>query len=135
LLALCQEYDIPSNRDVFRFYHSDAGSAVSAGRDVRTALLCFGTDASHGYERTHLSVLMHLAELLGLYMQSGPALSEDRQERHDSVESFSHQLDAGQLAQEETPRQDVSELVQLDEERGGPASRKTREKQREEPPQ
>jgi peptidase M42 family hydrolase len=117
LLGLCQEYGIPSNRDVFRFYHSDAGAAVSAGRDVRTALLCFGTDASHGYERTHLSVLTHLAELLGLYMQSGPTLSEDRQERHDSVESFSHQLDAEQLAREEMPRQDVSELVQLNDDR------------------
>jgi peptidase M42 family hydrolase len=115
LLKLCQEYGIPSNRDVFRFYHSDAGAAVSAGHDVRTALLCFGADASHGYERTHLSVLTHLAELLALYMQSGPTLSEDRQERHDSVESFSHQLDAGQLAREEMPPQDVSELVRLND--------------------
>jgi hypothetical protein len=60
-----------------------------------------------------MSVLTHLAELLALYMQSGPTLSEDRMEKLESVESFSHQLDAGQLAQEEMPRQDVSELVQL----------------------
>lgn len=112
LLKLCQEHGIPSNRDVFRFYHSDAGAAVSAGHDVRTALLCFGADASHGYERTHMSVLKHLAELLTLYMQSGPTLSEDRHARLDSVESFSHQLDADQLAAPpETPRQDPSELV------------------------
>jgi hypothetical protein len=78
-------------------------------------LLCFGADASHGYERTHLSVLTHLAELLALYMQSGPTLAEDRNERLDSVESFSHQLDAGQLAQEEMPKRDVTELVQLNE--------------------
>ncbi|HEY0846257.1 MAG TPA: osmoprotectant NAGGN system M42 family peptidase [Noviherbaspirillum sp.] len=116
LLALCKEFGIPSNRDVFRFYHSDAGAAVSAGHDVRTALVCFGTDASHGYERTHLSSLVHLAELLTLYIQSGPTLSEDRQERLDSVEQFSHQLDAGQLQPAvETPRQDVSELVRLSE--------------------
>ncbi|MDB5773599.1 MAG: cellulase -like protein [Burkholderia sp.] len=115
LLALCNDHGIPSNRDVFRFYHSDAGAAVSAGRDVRTALLCFGTDASHGYERTHLSVLMHLGELLALYMQSGPTLSEDREERLDSVESFSHQLDAAQLEREEMPRQDVGELVKANE--------------------
>lgn len=49
LLRLCAEHGIPAHRDVFRFYHSDAGAAVSAGHDVRTALLCFGTDASHGY--------------------------------------------------------------------------------------
>jgi peptidase M42 family hydrolase len=115
LLKLCADHDIPCNRDVFRFYHSDAGAAVSAGHDVRTALLCFGADASHGYERTHLSVLVHLAELLTLYIQSGPTLSKDRQKRLDSVEDFSHQLDAGQLQQVEVPRQDVSDLVQLGE--------------------
>jgi len=113
LLKLCKEHGIPSNRDVFRFYHSDAGAAVSAGHDVRTALLCFGADASHGYERTHVSVLENLAELLTLYIQSGPTLAEDRQQRLDSVENFSHQLDAGQLQQVETPTQDVSELVRL----------------------
>jgi len=115
LLKLCADHDIPCNRDVFRFYHSDASAAVSAGHDVRTALLCFGADASHGYERTHLSVLVHLAELLTLYIQSGPTLSKDRQKRLDSVEDFSHQLDAGQLQQVEVPRQDVSDLVQLGE--------------------
>jgi peptidase M42 family hydrolase len=111
LLKLSSEYDIPSNRDVFRFYHSDAGAAVSAGHDVRTALLCFGTDASHGYERTHLSVLVHLAELLALYIQSGPTLPEDRKRRLDSIDTFSHQLDAEQLVRPETLPPDASELV------------------------
>ncbi|HZW20547.1 osmoprotectant NAGGN system M42 family peptidase [Noviherbaspirillum sp.] len=115
LLRLCGEHGIPCSRDVFRFYHSDAGAAVSAGRDVRTALLCFGTDASHGYERTHLSVLVHLAELLAVYIQSGPTLAEDREERLDSVENFSHQLDAGQLQPVEVPQQDVPDLVNLGE--------------------
>lgn len=116
LLKLCGEFGIPANRDVFRFYHSDAGAAVSAGHDVRTALVCFGTDASHGYERTRLSILVNLAELLTLYIQSGPTLAEDRLERLESVDQFSHQLDAGQLqAAADTPRQDVSELVRLSE--------------------
>lgn len=97
LLKLCEEHGIPSYRDVFRYYHSDAGSAVAAGHDVRTALLCFGTDASHGYERTHMSVLVHLAELLALYMQSGPAVKGDREAMMASVERFSHQLGAEQL--------------------------------------
>jgi putative aminopeptidase FrvX len=119
LLGLCREFGIPSSRDVFRFYHSDASAAVNAGRDVRTALLCFGADASHGYERTHMSVLTHLAELLSLYMQSGPTLKEDRQERLDSVESFSHQLDAEQLAPVEMPQQDVTGLVRLGDGRTG----------------
>lgn len=112
LLKLCDEFGIPSNRDVFRFYHSDASAAVSAGHDVRTALLCFGTDASHGYERTHLSTLVHLAQLLGLYIQSGPTLAEDRDRRLDSVETFSHQLDAEQLTSPGTALPDASDLLQ-----------------------
>lgn len=111
LLALCEEHRIPCQRDVFRFYHSDAGAAVSAGADVRTALLCFGADASHGYERTHLSVLVHLAELLTLYMQAGPTLPEDRHRRLASRESFSHQLDPSQLVREDTPLPDPGDLV------------------------
>lgn len=111
LLKLCDEFGIPSNRDVFRFYHSDAGAAVSAGHDVRTALLCFGTDATHGYERTHLSGLVHLAELLTLYIQSGPTMPEDRQRRLNSVENFSYQLDADQLESRHTPVPDAGQLV------------------------
>jgi peptidase M42 family hydrolase len=115
LLQLCADFGIPGNRDVFRFYHSDAGAAVSAGHDVRTALLCFGTDASHGYERTRLASLVHLAELLTLYIQSGPTLREDRQRWLESVDQFSHQLDAGQLdgTQSQTPLPDAGELVKL----------------------
>jgi peptidase M42 family hydrolase len=115
LLKLGAEFGIPSNRDVFRFYHSDAGSAVSAGHDVRTALLCFGADASHGYERTHLSVLVNLAELLALYIQSGPTMPEDRRRRLASVEQFSHQLDADQLTREQTVLPAAEELVNLPE--------------------
>jgi peptidase M42 family hydrolase len=117
LLKLCEQHGIRSNRDVFRFYHSDASAAVNAGHDVRTALLCFGGDASHGYERTHISVLTDLAQLMTLYIQSGPTLTEDRHHRLDSVDSFSHQLDADQLAPVETSQPDVSELVRLNEAR------------------
>ncbi|KRB93750.1 osmoprotectant NAGGN system M42 family peptidase [Noviherbaspirillum sp. Root189] len=117
LLKLCEQHGIHSNRDVFRFYHSDASAAVNAGHDVRTALLCFGGDASHGYERTHISVLTDLAQLMTLYIQSGPTLAEDRHHRLDSVDSFSHQLDADQLAPVETSQPDVSELVRLNEAR------------------
>ena len=111
LLRLCEEHGIAAQRDVFRFYHSDAGAAVSAGADVRTALLCFGADASHGYERTHISVLRDLAGLLALYMQSGPTLPNDRERRLRSVQTFSHQLDSEQLVREETVLPNPSDLV------------------------
>jgi peptidase M42 family hydrolase len=114
LLRMCAEHEIPSHRDVFPFYHSDAGAAVSAGADVRTALLCFGTDATHGYERTHVASLVHLAELLALYIQGGPTLPQDRDRRSGSVQSFSHQLDADQLAPVgATPLPQVGELIDL----------------------
>ena len=78
LLRLCREADIPHARDIFRYYRSDAAAAVEAGNDIRTALVCFGLDASHGYERVHLSSLLALAELLGAYMLSPSLFARDR---------------------------------------------------------
>jgi peptidase M42 family hydrolase len=80
LLALCREFDIAHQRDVFRYYRCDAASALEAGNDLRTALLCFGVDSSHGYERTHVNSLRSLAELLTLYIQSPPTFQRDRLE-------------------------------------------------------
>ena len=53
-------------------------AALEAGNDIRTALLCFALDASHGYERTHLDSVMSLARLLTLYMQSKPMFLRDK---------------------------------------------------------
>jgi len=80
LLELCEQYDIPHQRDVFKYYRCDAASALEAGNDMRVALVCFGADASHGYERTHLSALTALSELLSLYIQSDPTFERDRQQ-------------------------------------------------------
>jgi peptidase M42 family hydrolase len=74
LIQLCQEYRIIHSRDVFRYYRSDGASAVEAGNDIRTALVCFALDSSHGYERTHLDSLTAVAKLLSLYMQMTPLL-------------------------------------------------------------
>ncbi|ABS62437.1 peptidase M42 family protein [Parvibaculum lavamentivorans DS-1] len=79
LLGLCEQHDIEHARDVFRYYRSDAAAALEAGNDIRTALLCFGLDASHGYERVHLSSLEALSRLLVLYMQSKPLFRRDRE--------------------------------------------------------
>jgi peptidase M42 family hydrolase len=80
LLGLCDKYDIAHQRDVFKYYRCDAASAVEAGNDLRTALLCFGVDSSHGYERTHINSLRSIAELLTLYLQSPPTFQRDRME-------------------------------------------------------
>jgi peptidase M42 family hydrolase len=79
LLGLCREHELPHQRDVFRYYRCDSASAVEAGNDIRTALICFGVDASHGYERTHLDSLVTLARLVTLYVQSEPTFRRDRE--------------------------------------------------------
>jgi peptidase M42 family hydrolase len=82
LIALCEEHAVPHRRDTFRFYRSDAASAVEAGLEMRTALIGFGVDSSHGHERTHLDGIKHVAELLSLYLQSDLTFPEwDRDER------------------------------------------------------
>lgn len=78
LVDLCQTFGLEHARDVFKYYRSDAAAAVEAGNDIRTALLCFALDASHGFERTHVDSLLSLAHLLGLYMQSPPLFKHDR---------------------------------------------------------
>jgi len=69
LLNLCRKHNIPHQRDVFKYYRCDSASALEAGNDIRTALLAFGVDASHGYERAHLDALCAIGELLVQYMQ------------------------------------------------------------------
>ncbi|WP_454063818.1 osmoprotectant NAGGN system M42 family peptidase [Candidatus Nitrospira salsa] len=78
LIALCTDYAIPFQRDIFCDYRSDSASAVEAGNDIRTALITFGVDSSHGYERTHLSSLNAIAKLLAIYMRSEPVFWRDR---------------------------------------------------------
>lgn len=78
LLQLCRDFAIPHAREVFRYYRTDAAAAVEAGNDIRTALVCFGVDASHGYERVHLDSVRAVAELIALYMQSDPTSERDR---------------------------------------------------------
>ncbi len=67
-------------KDVFRYYRSDAASAVEAGHDVRTALITFGVDASHGYERIHLHALMSNAKLAVYYAMSEVQIERDAEE-------------------------------------------------------
>lgn len=90
LIDLCREYLIDHNRDVFRFYRTDTASAIEAGNDTRTALVGFGVDGSHGYERTHLSSLRALARLIGFYLQSPPTFTRDKDELA-SLKGFPHQ--------------------------------------------
>ena len=90
LIRLARENDIRHQRDVFRYYRSDSASAIEAGVDVRTALVTFGVDASHGYERIHMHALRSLAELLTAYVTSPVEIKRDAK-RLGTIEGFPHQ--------------------------------------------
>jgi len=80
LVKLCHENDISFQQDVFRYYRSDSASAIEAGHDVRTALIAFGIDASHGHERIHMHALRSLAELVTAYALSPVEIPRDAEE-------------------------------------------------------
>jgi len=90
LVELCKSNDIRYQKDIFRFYRSDSASALEAGADVRTALVTFGVDASHGYERIHMHALRSLSELLTAYALSRVEIPRDESPMAD-IEGFTRQ--------------------------------------------
>jgi putative aminopeptidase FrvX len=91
LVELCRANDIRFQKDIFRYYRSDSASALEAGVDVRTALITFGVDASHGYERIHMHALRSLAELITAYVQSPVQIKRDAQETARGTGGFTSQ--------------------------------------------
>ncbi|WP_276199105.1 osmoprotectant NAGGN system M42 family peptidase [Chelatococcus sp. XZ-Ab1] len=91
LVRLCRDNDIRYQKDIFRFYRSDSASAVVAGHDVRAALITFGIDASHGYERIHMHALRSIAELLTAYVLSPVEIRRDAEETSPTVRGFTRQ--------------------------------------------
>jgi putative aminopeptidase FrvX len=111
LLRLASDNELPARRDLFRYYFSDAHSAVTAGHDIRTALLAFGCDATHGYERTHIDSLAALSRLLGAYILSPPVFASDAQPAKGSLDRFSHQLEHDTQMESDTRVPSVDSLV------------------------
>jgi peptidase M42 family hydrolase len=70
LCRLATELDISYARDIFRYYRSDAAAAIEAGANTRAALVAFGLDGSHGWERTHLDSLEATYLLLHSWLQT-----------------------------------------------------------------
>ena len=101
LLSLCRDHAIDHQRDVFPYYFSDSAAALRAGFDIRHALIGFGADSSHGWERTHLSSLTSVAELLTLYAQNGPVVARDTRPI-GPMEGFPHQVEPALLDREPT---------------------------------
>ncbi|MEP0456185.1 MAG: osmoprotectant NAGGN system M42 family peptidase, partial [Roseibium sp.] len=90
LKHLCIENDIDYQKDVFRHYRSDSASALEAGADVRTALITFGVDASHGYERIHYDALESVARLICAFAASPVEIERDLEETSD-ISGFTRQ--------------------------------------------
>lgn len=111
LLRLAGENELPVRRDLFRYYFSDAHSAVTAGHDIRTALLAFGCDATHGYERTHIDSLAALSRLLGAYILSPPVFASDAAPANASLDRFSHQIEHDTQMESDTRVPSVDSLV------------------------
>jgi peptidase M42 family hydrolase len=70
LCRLAEARGIPFVRDVFRYYRSDAAAAIEAGAGTRAALVGFGVDGSHGWERTHMDSLEAAYSLLHAWLQT-----------------------------------------------------------------
>ena len=87
---------------------SRSASAIEAGADVRTALITFGVDASHGYERIHTHALRSLAELITAYAVSPVMIKRDFKET-SGMKGFTRQPTA-KAEQDLSPEVEDEEL-------------------------
>ena len=65
-----KEQDIPFKLDIYPFYGSDASAAMSAGAEVKHALLGAGIESSHSYERTHIDSVVATERMVDAYLKS-----------------------------------------------------------------
>ncbi|MBO1512585.1 M42 family metallopeptidase [Metabacillus bambusae] len=70
LVEIAKQNNIEYKVDIYPYYGSDASAAIRAGHDIVHGLIGPGIDASHAFERTHLSSLENTASLLYYYVQS-----------------------------------------------------------------
>ncbi|UGB32288.1 M42 family metallopeptidase [Metabacillus sp. B2-18] len=70
LIELAKQNQIKYKVDIYPYYGSDASAAIRSGHDLIHGLIGPGIDASHAFERTHISSLEHTSSLLYHYVQS-----------------------------------------------------------------
>ena len=68
LVNLAKENGLSYAIDIYPRYGSDVGAALTAGNNIRGALIGPGVHASHGMERTHYSALENTMKLIYLYL-------------------------------------------------------------------
>lgn len=97
LAELAETHGIEVHRDLFRHYRSDVAAAIEAGYGMRAALIGFGVDATHGYERTHVRSLEAVARLVALHLQTPLALEGwDEEPTGDLADFPSHSVQPAQ---------------------------------------
>lgn len=69
LIELAEAEGIPYAVDVYPHYGSDASAALSAGSNIRAALIGPGVHASHAMERTHKQAVLNTTKLLAAYVK------------------------------------------------------------------
>lgn len=69
LIELAKELNIPYAVDIYPHYGSDASAALSAGHNIRAALIGPGVHASHAMERTHKQAILNTTRLLAAYVK------------------------------------------------------------------
>ncbi|MGM7701977.1 M42 family metallopeptidase [Pseudalkalibacillus sp. Hm43] len=67
---LAKQNQIQYQMDIYPYYGSDASAAIRAGFDVKHGLIGPGIDASHAFERTHETSLLHTGRLIYHYLRS-----------------------------------------------------------------
>jgi len=70
LKELAVKFNIPYKIDVFPYYGSDGGAALSAGYSLKVALIGPGISASHGIERTHIKGMNATRDLIKAYIRN-----------------------------------------------------------------
>lgn len=68
LQDLAERDELNYKVDIYPYYGSDASAALRSGGEFRAALVGPGIDASHSFERTHVSSLEETAKLLLAYL-------------------------------------------------------------------
>ena len=68
LIELAKTKKLPYAVDIYPQYGSDVSAALSAGNNIRGALIGPGVHASHGMERTHINAVLATMELIEAYL-------------------------------------------------------------------
>lgn len=70
LVEIAKKNNIEYKLDIYPYYGSDASAAMSAGADIKHALIGAGIESSHSYERTHINSIEATERLVDEYLLS-----------------------------------------------------------------